>query len=168
MEKRRHPRADAYIRIGVRRLSLEKQTAYFSKISAAAASIGAESVAESDLEVNDVTKWLLDLQEKAHTMGRILDSADKADGFHGLKYKQINLSGSGVRFLCNTRCNVNDLIELRMILPVEPPVPILIYGEVVRVLESDDGYAAAAEFIAESDEIRRDIAQFVNALLEAT
>ncbi|MBF0488173.1 MAG: PilZ domain-containing protein [Nitrospirae bacterium] len=166
MERRTYPRTDAYVRVGVRLLPLERQSAYFSEISDAAA---VADIANSELnEVTELPELLSDLQERAYSLGRVLDSSDTADGFHNLKYKQINLSGSGVRLLCDTMVSVKDIIELRMILPVQPPVPIFIYGEVVRVLQSDDSYGAAAEFIAVSDDIRRDIVQFVNALIEAT
>lgn len=47
-------------------------------------------------------------------------------------------------------------------------MPIRIYAEVVRVLESDGEYGAAAEFIAASDEIRHDIAEFVSALIDVS
>ncbi|MBF0554626.1 MAG: PilZ domain-containing protein [Nitrospirae bacterium] len=166
MERRTYPRAEAYVKVGVRLLPFERQSAYFSEISEAASA--ADMANSGSKEVAELPELLADLQERAYSLGRVLDSAGNADGFHALRYKQINLSGSGVRLLCDTKCNVKDLIELRMILPVQPPVPIFIYGEVVRVMETEDGYAAAAEFIAVSDEIRRDIAQFVSALLDAT
>ncbi|WP_420266863.1 PilZ domain-containing protein [Candidatus Magnetominusculus dajiuhuensis] len=166
MERRTYPRVDAYARVGVRVLPVQGQSAYFSEISEAAA---VADIANSELnEVTELPELLSDLQERAYSLGRVLDSSDKADGFRKLEYKQLNLSGSGVRLLCNTMVSVKDIIELRMILPVQPPVPIFIYGEVVRVMETEDGYAAASEFIAVSDEIRRDIAQFVSSLLDAT
>ncbi|MCG6553474.1 MAG: PilZ domain-containing protein [Candidatus Magnetominusculus sp. LBB02] len=169
MERRRYQRADANVLIKVRLLETDRQAGYFSKISNAASA--AVKGKEVNLDPNaadssQLPQHLVTLAEDSDSMERLFDSKS-GDGFHGLKYKQINLSGSGVRFLCDTKCNVKDLVELRIVLPVEPPIPIYIYAEVVRVLESDGGFAAGAEFIAVSDEIRRDIVQFVNALLDA-
>ncbi|KWT83446.1 PilZ domain-containing protein [Candidatus Magnetominusculus xianensis] len=170
MERRRYQRADVFVQLGVRILPLEKQSAYFSEISAAAAASDISMKGESN-DADIYPEFLTELQEKTASMVKVLDSAasvEAGDGFHDLPYKQINLSGSGVRFLCDNKCSVKDIVELRMVLPLQPPMPICIYGDVVRVLESDDGYGAAAEFIAASDEIRHDIAQFISALLDCS
>jgi c-di-GMP-binding flagellar brake protein YcgR len=106
------------------------------------------------------------LQENADSMVKIFSDTDNSDGFHDLKYKQINISGGGIRFFCDTKCSTRDIIELNVLLPVQPPIPLYVYGEVVRVLETEDSYAVAVEFIATNDEIRQEIVRFVNALLE--
>jgi hypothetical protein len=164
MERRKYQRADASVAIGVRLLPIERQSAYFSKIYEKAAVTGIGSGGDSESE--GVGEALVSLQEKADSMARILSSADDAGGFQDLRYKQINISGGGVRFFCDTKCNMKDLVELMVILPVQPPIPLYVYGEVVRVLETEDGYGVAVEFIATSDEIRREIVQFVSALLD--
>ncbi|MBF0320913.1 MAG: PilZ domain-containing protein [Nitrospirae bacterium] len=168
MERRLYPRADADVLIKVRLLAHERQAEYFSKIydMAAVADIASRSNTASDSDPEDITRCMVDLQENADSMVKIFSGTDNADGFCDLAYKQINISSGGVRFFCDTMCRIRDLVELRVILPVQPPVPLYVYGEVVRVLETEDGYAVAVEFIATSDEIRREIVHFINTLLE--
>lgn len=123
MDRRTYPRADAYVALGVRLLSRQSQPAYFSKIAGEAA---AADIAMRDSEGDEqypefLPEFMDELREKAAAVVKVLDSAEDVDGFQELEYRQVNLSGSGIRFLCDDKCNVKDLVELRMLLPIDPP-----------------------------------------------
>jgi hypothetical protein len=73
----------------------------------------------------------------------------------------VNISASGIRFTFDQKPAVEDLFEIKMILPAYPPVGILTHGKVVRVEESDNGrYETSLHFISLSDDVRDVIIQY--------
>jgi hypothetical protein len=73
----------------------------------------------------------------------------------------VNISASGIRFTFDQKPAVEDLFEIKMILPAYPPVGILAHGKVVRVEESDNGrYETSLHFISLSDDVRDVIIQY--------
>jgi len=75
----------------------------------------------------------------------------ESEKFMAIENRQVNMSESGMRFSVDERMNEGDIIEIKMILPEYPPVGILIYGRVVRVIHSrENRYDIAVHFL-ESD-----------------
>ncbi len=77
---------------------------------------------------------------------------------HGIP---VNISASGLRFGLPDRASIGDTMELKMLLPVYPPVGILAHGTVTRVEEQDQGaYRTSMQFIDLVDEVRDVIIQY--------
>ncbi len=88
----------------------------------------------------------------------------KEEGLLFEDVKPVNISASGIRIEMEEKAEVGDVIELKMILPSHPPIALLTYGEVVRVIEKKkDGktiYETALKFTEMSEEIREEIIQY--------
>lgn len=83
------------------------------------------------------------------------------EGLLKAKPKAVNISACGMRFTTKDPADAGDRVEIKMLLPVCPPVPILAYGEVVRVHALEDGtYELAVQFTDMDDEVRDAIIQY--------
>lgn len=69
--------------------------------------------------------------------------------------KEVSLSASGVSFGFPTELSLGDLMEVKMLLPMHPPVWIVLYGNVSRVTTEGMGeYNVAVKFTEIEDEVR--------------
>jgi hypothetical protein len=69
--------------------------------------------------------------------------------------KEVCLSASGVSFGYPNELSLGDLIEVKMLLPMHPPVWIVLYGNVTRVTTEGMGeYNIAVKFNEMEDEVR--------------
>jgi len=78
-------------------------------------------------------------------MGKLhLDS----EQFNHDENRTVNLSESGMRLEMDEKLDDGSIVEIRMVLPVYPPVGILTYGSVVRVEAAANGkYDVAVHFL---------------------
>jgi hypothetical protein len=78
------------------------------------------------------------------------------EGFLDVEHTEVNLSGSGIRFVSREPFDAGTLIELKLRLPLGDGV--VCYGNVVRSLERKDGtYEVALNFSEMDDEVREKI-----------
>ena len=73
----------------------------------------------------------------------------------------VNISASGMRFALKDRPVMNDILEVRMLLPAYPTVGVLVHGRIVRLEELEHGgYDASLHFIDLNDDVREVIIQY--------
>jgi len=73
----------------------------------------------------------------------------------------VNISASGIRFVTGHAVEVNDIMEVKFLLPSFPPVAVFGYGEVKRVDALDDGkYEVAIEYLNMDESVRNEIIQY--------
>jgi hypothetical protein len=73
----------------------------------------------------------------------------------------VNISASGMRFTLDQKHSIEDVFEIKILLPTYPPIGILTHGKVVRVEESDKGrYATSLHYINMGDDVRDVIIQY--------
>lgn len=73
----------------------------------------------------------------------------------------VNISASGIRFTVDGKFSIGDELELKMLLPVYPPVGMIVYGNVIRTEELDNGACELAiQFSDLDDEIQDIIIQY--------
>lgn len=78
------------------------------------------------------------------------------EGFLDAEHTEVNLSGSGIRFVSRERFEVGTLLELKIRLPLGDG--IVCYGHVQRTSERKDGnYDIALSFSEMDDEVREKI-----------
>jgi len=83
------------------------------------------------------------------------------EGFANPEKKYVNISASGIRFTVNHAVNVNDVMEIKLLLPTYPPVAVFAYGEVKRVHAlGNNKYEVAIEYVNMSDSVRNEIIQY--------
>jgi hypothetical protein len=75
--------------------------------------------------------------------------------------KLVNISASGIRFTTNHAVEINDLMEVKLLLPTYPPVAVFGYGRVKRVEVIDnDTYDVALEYLNMDESVRNEIIQY--------
>lgn len=77
------------------------------------------------------------------------------------EHRPVNLSASGIRFVINEPVSLGDAVEMKLLLPTQPPVGVLTHGEIVRVRNlGQHGYEVGVHFSDMDDEVRDEIIQY--------
>jgi hypothetical protein len=75
--------------------------------------------------------------------------------------KNVNISAAGIKLVIDVHISVNDIVEIKMLLPVYPPVAVFAYGEVKRVSHIDDRNSdVAIEYINMDDAVRAELVRY--------
>ncbi len=77
-----------------------------------------------------------------------------------IRPQPVNISAGGIRFLTDEKVSKGDLMEIRMHLCSCPPLKIITYGEVVRVIEKNNKYEVAVSFKNSEEEVREAILRY--------
>jgi hypothetical protein len=104
-------------------------------------------------------KMLTDINAK---LSAILDRLSlESEGLSSAESIPVNISASGIRFTTTRKVEVGDVLELKMLLPVYPPVGVLANGTVMRVTELENGsFGTSLHFVDLADEARDLIIQY--------
>jgi hypothetical protein len=103
-------------------------------------------------------KMLCDINSKLDLiLDRLFGNIQETEG---VETKEISLSASGMSFRTQNQFDVGDLVEVKMFLPLHPPVWIIVYGNIVRFDKIDnEEHEVGIRFLEMEDEIR-DILSF--------
>ncbi|MBC8550227.1 MAG: PilZ domain-containing protein [Nitrospira sp.] len=83
------------------------------------------------------------------------------EGLLSPEKKPVNISASGVRFTVDYPVKVNDIMEVKLLLPTHPPVAVLAYGEVIRADKiNDNTYEVALEYLNMGESAKDKIIQY--------
>ncbi|MBF0563969.1 MAG: PilZ domain-containing protein [Nitrospirae bacterium] len=164
MNRREYIRENILLPIAVKVVSREKQNQIMSKISGNAVLADFQSL--NNFNGKNVSDWLTAMQERFMTMVKILREMDDSEGFTSLKFVEVNISGGGIKFFTDIACEVKDIVEIKIMLPVIPPLPLYVYGEVLRVDKHTDNYKVAVRFIALNEDIRKEIVNFITQIID--
>lgn len=75
--------------------------------------------------------------------------------------KFVNISASGVRFTIDYPVKLNEIMEIKLLLPTSPPVAVFAYGEVKRVKAlGENKFEVALEYLNMGDMVRNEIIQY--------
>jgi hypothetical protein len=112
-------------------------------------------------DLNDplLTEWLKMLNAKLDAVIGII--AKQQETSPRFSQKRVNISGGGLSFDSHEEYKINDLLEIKMILPVTLSSTLYVYGEVVDVRKKEDYFQTAVKFVTIDDDIREQIVQFV-------
>lgn len=154
---REFSRVDAHIPLEIYRVPPDKREGIRSKISGEA--FPAEMRALPDLDDKLLTDWLKMLNAKLDALIGML--VLQREGFCSLSLADVNISGGGMSFTSRERYGIGEVLELKMMLPLLPPIALHAYGEVVKEELLADGCRCAVKFIAMEEEIRDEIVKFV-------
>lgn len=154
---REFSRVDARIPLEVYRVPPGTREGIRSRVSGE--TIPSEMRTLPDLDDKLLTDWLKMLNAKLDTLISML--VLQREGFSSLSLADVNISGGGVSFTARERYGKGEVLELKMMLPLLPPVALYAYGEVVQEESAADGCRIAVKFIAMDEEIRDEIVKFV-------
>lgn len=69
--------------------------------------------------------------------------------------REVSLSASGVSFGTRDEFTPGELVEVKLLLPMHPPVWVVLYGNVCRTAKEENGeYQVGVQFIEMEDETR--------------
>jgi len=75
--------------------------------------------------------------------------------------KFVNISASGIKFTIDQPVKVNEIMEIKLLLPTYPPVAVFAYGEVKRVKDlGENKYEVSIEYLNMDDSVRNEIIQY--------
>jgi hypothetical protein len=110
-----------------------------------------ESSDESPEEVNP-RLWGMLLQIY-NRLGLIMNKLNLDElGVATAEPREISLSATGAKFTTPERYTAGDLLELKILLPLDPPLWIVIYGNVVRSEDKKEGSCETAVQFLDLDE----------------
>ena len=157
LHMREFSRVDAQIPLDVRLISVEEAKVAKSKISADTTI--AHFKPPHDHEDRILTEWLKMLNDKLDAILMLLTF--HREGFSSLPYRSVNISGGGMSFMWNQPYPKGSILELKMLLPIFPPVAMYVYGDVVSLEQKGDEWLVAVKFVNIEEEIRDEIVKFV-------
>ena len=118
-----------------------------------------ETRALPDLADKALAEWLKVMNAKLDAVVNMLTF--EREGFGAMPLGRINVSGGGIGFYSKEKFNSGDVVEIKTILPIMPPVALYLYGEVVKADLLTNNYAIAAKFVAMDEEVRDEVVKFV-------
>ncbi|HEX8948992.1 MAG TPA: PilZ domain-containing protein [Dissulfurispiraceae bacterium] len=154
---REFSRVDAHIPFGVRVIPKEEQKNLHSKISGDA--MVTEFRELPDLQDKLLSDWMKMLNTKLDAIINML--VFQREGFSSLPFNHVNISGGGLSFWTKERFTQGDVLEVKMMLPMMPPVAMYVYGEVVKIDPQGPSSMIAIKFIAMDEQLRDEIVKFV-------
>lgn len=154
---REFARVDAHIYFDVRQIAAEERPDIRSRISAQAFLPLLHPL--PDHEDKALSDWLRQLNTKLDTILNLLTY--EKDGIHALPFVKVNISGGGLSFSTATPYAEGNILELKMMLPMQPPVAMITYGEVTTVEKMDNLATIGLNFVAIDEELRDEIIRFV-------
>jgi c-di-GMP-binding flagellar brake protein YcgR len=113
-----------------------------------------------DEESTDPKLFFL-LSEMNRKLDRILANLEKDEDSHSLGTIPVNISGSGIRFPVKERIKAGNLLAIKTVLPLSPPVSMVFLGEVTRVREKGEGeFEIALKYMAIDETDREQIVHY--------
>jgi hypothetical protein len=104
-------------------------------------------------------EWLKMLNLKLDTVIRLITL--QREGYFGLTYKTVNISGGGMSFLLPQPIALGMILEIKFMMTRNQPVAMCIYGEVTKSVRNEDTYFIAIRYVHMDVSIRDEIIRFV-------
>lgn len=157
MNMREFSRVDAHIPFEVRVVPPGERSSVRSKVAGDA--VLAEFRSLPDLQDKLLSDWMKMLNMKLDAVINML--IFQREGFASLSFNHVNISGGGLSFASKDKYGQGDVLEVKMMLPMMPPMALYVYGEVVKIEAQANGFMIGLKFIAMDEEIRDEIVKFV-------
>ncbi len=157
VDRRQYARVDARLPLDVRLIDKELRVAMASGVLDTVGFQGFQPPPEVGDEL--LAQWLKMLDAKLDAILRLLVS--NRNGIFSLPYSRVNICGNGMRFSSPIPFSRGDLLEIKIVLPMAPPMNLLLYGEVVGVDPCENGDDIAVQFVDIDDRSREEIVRFV-------
>jgi len=99
-------------------------------------------------------EWLQILNSKLDTIIHLMQV--QQEGIFGFPYKTVNISGGGMSLPVKEAIPIGETLEIKVMLPFQQPVVLIIYGRVIKY-EIIDGKHFVAVHYTNMDDFMRDI-----------
>ena len=155
--KREYSRVDAYIPIEYKLIKPEHKDMIRSRI--AGESILAEFKSLPNPDDQLIAQWLQTINTKLNEIIRMMTL--QHDGFNCLNITKVNISGGGMSLNTGESFSPGDVLEIKVMLGLQSPMALFLYGEVVEVTKPHLEYDTSVQFINIDDFVRDEIIRFV-------
>jgi plasmid maintenance system antidote protein VapI len=155
--QREYSRVDSYIPIEYKLVDPQHRQYIRARVTGEIILAEFKSLPDPDDQV--VAEWLKVINTKLNSIIRMLSMHH--EGFDQLPLKKVNISGGGISFSADTPFSPGDIIEFKLILTMQYPLSLFLYGEVVESSIHNPEYNTFVQFVAIDDFIRDEIIRFV-------
>jgi len=157
--RREYSRVAAYIPCDYRIVPPEERPHVQSRISGDG--IGTERRHTPNRGYSDpiLEEWLQILNSKLDSILHLMTL--RQEGYFGLPYRAVNISGGGLSFSAREAITLGEILEIKIILTLQQPVILNIYGEVVKSDFMNGGHLIAVHYTQMDDSIQDMIVRFV-------
>jgi hypothetical protein len=155
--QREYSRVDAFIPLEFKKLNPEQRQYVRSRVAGETILAEFKSLPEPDDQL--IAEWLKIINTKLNSIIRMLTIHQ--EGFDQLAVRKVNISGGGVSFSSGESFSPGDILELRVMLTMQYPLALFLYGEVVDISWRNPEYDTSVHFIAIDDFIRDEVVRFV-------
>jgi c-di-GMP-binding flagellar brake protein YcgR len=104
-------------------------------------------------------EWLKVLNAKLDTIIRLMTL--QREGYFGLPFKTVNISGGGLSFSLIEAIPLGKILEMKIMLMWSEPVAMFVYGEVTKSEKRHDNYFTAVRYVHMDATVRDEIIRFV-------
>ena len=155
--KREYSRVDTYIPLEYRLVNGTDKEGLRARL--AGESILAEFKELPNPDDQLFAQWLQNINAKLDEILRMLTI--QHDGFNCLNMKKVNISGGGMSFNTGNAFSPGDTLEIKVMLGMQKPVALFLYGEVLDFAKPHPDYDTNVRFIHIDDYIRDEVIRFV-------
>ncbi|HQL00200.1 MAG TPA: hypothetical protein PK090_05485 [Smithellaceae bacterium] len=156
-DKREYSRVDTYIPMEFKQVNRDSRREVRSRIAGDAFLAEFKSLPNPDDQI--IAQWLQTINFKLNEIIRMMTI--QHDGFNCLNVTKVNIGGGGLSFLAGRSYEPGDILELKVMLPMQKPIALFLYGEVIELPIPHPGYDTSVRFIAIDDFVRDEIIRFV-------
>jgi len=159
IQRREYSRVDAYIPFDYRIVADDEKGHIQARISGDTATSEfrpIDNIGDYDYIFGE---WLKILNAKLDTVIRLMTL--QREGYFGLPFKTINISGGGMSFSLTEAIALGEILEIKLMLTWNQPVAMSVYGEVTKSEKQHDGYFTAVRYVHMDSSVRDEIIRFV-------
>jgi hypothetical protein len=157
--RREYSRVEAYIPFEYRIVAREEKDHIQARIAGDTSSSEFRPVPDRGNYDHILDEWMKILNSKLDTVIRLITL--QREGYFGLPFKTVNISGGGMSFLLPQAIPSDEILEIKVMLTFHQPIALCVYGEVVKSEQRGDGYFIAVSYVHMDDFIRDEIIRFV-------
>ena len=158
-QRREYSRVDAYIPFEYRIVAYEEKNHIQARISGDTADPDLRPLPDIGDHDYIFGEWLKILNLKLDTVIRLITL--QCEGFFGLPFKAVNISGGGMSFLLPQAIALGTILEIKLMLTRNQQIAMFIYSEVTKSEQIDETYLIAVRYVHMDVSIRDEIIRFV-------
>jgi c-di-GMP-binding flagellar brake protein YcgR len=158
-QRREYSRVEAYIPFEYRVIADDEKEHVHARISADTTNFDIKPVQDIANHDHILSEWFKIINVKLDTIIRFITL--QREGFFGLPFKAVNISGGGISFLLSQNIPLGEVLEIKLMLTWNQPIAITIYGRVTKSDKGCDGYHTAIRYYHMDDSVRDEIIRFV-------
>ena len=156
-DQRLYSRVDTYTPLEYK--IIDSQQKQFVRSRLAGESILAEFKSLPNHDDQIITEWLRTINAKLDEIIRMMTIHH--EGFNCLNMTKVNISGGGISLNTGKSFSAGDILEIKIMLSMQKPVALFLYGEVVEITKPPNEYDTSVQFIGIDDFIRDEVIRFV-------